>query len=182
MARFGVLLDVHFEHSKIENLVPLILKWEGGYVDDPVDRGGCTNMGVTIGSYRHYINSKGTCADLKKLTREQFVLVFSQFWNRWKADEIHNQQLANILVDWVFNSGTWGIRIPQRLLGVKEDGIVGPVTLAALNSQDPRSFHAKVWAARLKFYEDIVRRDASQKRFLRGWKNRLNDYRWKEWE
>src|SRR5690606_19150221 len=179
MAKFVQLSELVFERARIENLVPSILKWEGGYVNDPLDKGGCTNMGVTIGSYRHYIDSKGTCADLKKLTKDQFTLVFSKFWNRWKADQIMDQQVANILVDWVFNSGTYGIRIPQRILGIKQDGIVGPITLAAVNAQNPKDFHAKIWAAREKFYHDIVRNNPRQKRFLKGWLNRLNDYKWK---
>lgn len=166
--------------AKIEGLIPTILKWEGGYTDHPADRGGCTNMGVTIANYRKYINPKGTCKDLRGLTKDQFSVVFRSFWDRWRADEIHDQQVANILVDWVFNSGSWGIRIPQRILGVKEDGIVGPVTLAAVNAQCPKEFHAKVFAAREQFYRDIARNNKSQQVFLRGWLNRLKDYRWND--
>lgn len=178
MAKFGLLCDRIFEGARIEKLVPTILKWEGGYTNHPNDRGGCTNMGVTIANYRKFINRKGTCEDLRKITKEEFTVVFRWFWDRWRADEIMDQQVANIVVDWHFNSGAWGIRIPQRILGVKQDGIVGPVTLAALNSRDPKELHQAIWDARYKFYNDIVKNNPSQRVFLRGWLNRLNDYRW----
>lgn len=55
------------------------------------------------------------------------------YWNRWKADQIENQSIANILVDWVWASGVHGIKKPQSLLGVTADGIVGKATLAAIN-------------------------------------------------
>lgn len=102
------------------------------------------------------------------------------YWDRWQADRIANQSLANILVDWVWASGVWGIKIPQRLLGVAQDGIVGPVTLAHLAAQDPAEFFALVHAERLKFVDDIVRRKPSQVRFIRGWKNRINEFKFQK--
>ena len=38
--------------ASIDNLLPFILLWEGGFVADPADRGGATNMGVTLGTWR----------------------------------------------------------------------------------------------------------------------------------
>lgn len=163
--------------ADILKLAPKIAKWEGGYVNDPDDRGGCTNMGVTIATYRKFINPNGTCSDLRKLTYGEYSLVLRQYWNRWKADEIKDQQLANILVDWVYNSGSWGIKIPQDILGVTVDGIVGPKTLAALNSRDPKELHQQIWNRRKLFIENIVRANPVQKKYLNGWLNRLNDYK-----
>lgn len=166
--------------ADILKLSPKIAKWEGGYVNDPADRGGCTNMGVTLATYRRYINPKGTCADVKRMTHNDYAKVLKQYWNRWKADEIHNQQIADLLVDWVYHSGAWGIKIPQDILGVKADGIVGPLTIAAVNQQNPKEFHQKVWDRRKIFLENIVRANPIQKRFLNGWINRLNDYKWRD--
>lgn len=44
--------------ADINVLVPLILKWEGGFVNDPDDLGGATNMGVTLATYRQYRKSR----------------------------------------------------------------------------------------------------------------------------
>ena len=97
------------------------------------------------------------------------------YWDRWRADEIRSQSVANILVDWVWGSGVNGIKIPQRVLGVTQDGIVGPKTLAAVNAQDPRAFFDRIKVEREAFLRRIVERNPSQNRFIRGWLNRLND-------
>ena len=60
------------------------------------------------------------------------------YWDRWKADEIKSQSIADILVDWIWASEMHGIKIPHDLVGVIPDGIVGPKTLAAVNSRNPR--------------------------------------------
>lgn len=90
--------------ADVRKLAPFILKWEGGFVNDPADLGGATNMGVTIGTYKEYCKKKGkpepTVEDLKNLSCEEWTDILKAFyWNRWKADQIHNQSIANILVD-----------------------------------------------------------------------------------
>ena len=96
------------------------------------------------------------------------------YWDRWKADDIVSQPVADILVDWVWGSGANGIKIPQRILGVQADGIVGPKTLRAVNNADPRTLFDTIKAERKAFLYRIVERDPSQKRFIKGWLNRLN--------
>ena len=44
--------------ADVRKLAPFILKWEGGFVNDPDDLGGATNMGVTIGTYEHIAERK----------------------------------------------------------------------------------------------------------------------------
>ena len=68
--------------------------------------------------------------------------------------------------------------IPQRLLGVTPDGVVGQQTITTLNKQDPAAFFNKIRAERVAFLEGIVQRDPSQRVFLRGWLNRLNDLKY----
>ena len=80
--------------------------------------------------------------DIRLLTPHDTLAVLKTcYWDRWRADEINNQKVANILVDWLWCSGKWGILIPQRILGVPVDG-----------------------------------KDPSQKRFEKGWFNRLNAF------
>lgn len=162
--------------AKAELLKPFILKWEGGFANDPLDKGGATNKGITIGTFRQFYGKDATVEQLKRITDEQWLHVFKAgYWDRWQADRITNQAVANILVDWVWASGVNGIKIPQRVLGVADDGIVGEKTLAALNAQNPAEFFAKIHAERIKFVDDIVRRNPTQARFIKGWKNRIND-------
>ena len=168
--------------ADVRKLAPFILKWEGGFVNDPDDLGGATNMGVTIGAWKSCGYDKDgdgdiDVDDLHLLTREDAVnrVLKPFYWDRWKADLIKNQSVANILVDWVWASGAHGIKIPQRLLGVTVDGIVGPKTIAAVNSRNPRELFDQIKIARFDFIEDICRKRPANNKFKRGWMNRIND-------
>lgn len=191
--------------ADIEILGPIVAKWEGGYVHDPLDRGGATNMGVTLNTWKHYgydKNGDGVIdeKDIKLLTQSDFKYVLRRYWDKWKADEIINQSVANILVDWYWASGKWGIIIPQRdILKVVADGIVGPKTITAVNSMNQRELFDKIFKARVKFIQDIVNNsiakyekelgrkatekellEHTQKKYLKGWLNRLNDFKYEE--
>ena len=70
-----------------------------------------------------------------------------------------------------------GIKIPQRLLGVAVDGIVGPKIIAAVNARNPRELFDMLKIARFDFIEDICRKRPANNKFKRGWMNRINDLR-----
>lgn len=163
-------------------LIPIIKKWEGGYVNHPLDKGGCTNSGITIGTYRYYFGKSKTCTDLKNMKEDEWNYIFKTgYWDKWKADEIKTQAIANIVVDWVWASGVYGIKFVQRILGVVDDGKVGPKTIAALNGyKNQKELFGKIWSRRKKHFDDIVKNNPSQKVFLKGWYNRLNSFKWFE--
>lgn len=170
--------------ADVHALAPFILQWEGGFVNDPCDKGGSTNMGVTMGTWKAVGYDKDgdndiDVDDLLMLTPDEVTdnVLKPHYWDRWMADHINSQRLANILVDWVWCSGKWGIVIPQRLLYVKDDGIVGPHTLNAINTIDADYFIERVYDARKEFLKKIVRKDPSQEKFYKGWLRRLNELR-----
>ena len=174
--------------ANIDLLIPHIIKWEGGskYTNDPLDRGGATKYGVTIGTlqelkYDTNRDGKVNVEDVKALQLEDFKKILkSQYWDKWQADMINNQSLANLLVDWTWGSGVNGIKIPQRILGVTADGVVGEKTINALNGANQRYIYNKVWQARKEFYEKIVKNNPSQSKWLKGWLNRLNDLKFSD--
>ena len=160
-------------------LVPFILQWEGGFVNDPLDLGGATNKGITIGAFTEYKKRKGlkapTVQDLKNISDEDWHAVFKGlYWDRWKADDIKSQAVANILVDWVWASGVHGIKRPQRILGVSPDGIVGSKTIAALNAADPKKLFDAIKADRVKFIDEICKARPKNEKYRKGWMNRIN--------
>ena len=166
--------------ARAELLMPFILRWEGGFVNDPVDRGGATNKGVTMKTYTAYCRKKGysdpTVEDLQKIPDKHWLDIFrSEYWNPCRADGILNQSVANAIVDWAWCSGTGRvIRKVQQILSVKADGIAGPVTIDAVNREQAELLFLRIQDARLCFVENIVRKDPKQKKFLKGWKNRIN--------
>ena len=160
-------------------LVPFILKFEGGFVNDPDDLGGATNKGITIGTFGEYRKRKGlpppTVQDVKNLSDKDWYEIFkTMYWDRWKADEIKSQSVADILVDWVWASGVHGIKRPQRILGVSPDGIVGSKTIAALNAADPKKLFDAIKADRAKFIDEICKARPKNEKYRRGWMNRIN--------
>ena len=162
--------------ADVKKLAPWIFKWEGGSVNDPVRFGeGLRIWGVTIGTWKSCGYDKDgdgdiDVDDLHLLTREDVVkrVLKPHYWDRWKADDIKSQSVANILVDWVWASGAHGIKIPQRLLGVTVDGIVGPKTLAAVNARNPRELFDMIKIARFDFIEDICRSRPANNKFKTG--------------
>lgn len=170
--------------TDIKKLVPFILKWEGGYVNHPNDPGGATNMGVTIAVWKSQGYDKDgdrdiDVTDLKLISKDDVTMIMKKnYWNRWLADNITSQAVANTLVDWVWASGKWGIVIPQRLLGLKEDGIVGYITLEALNetiAKDEKKFLAQLYKARYQYIDSIIKTNPKLAVFKKGWYNRMKD-------
>lgn len=183
--------------SNIDKFIPVLLRWEAGTIvrdgeslesaykratkrgfsNDPNDRGGATMVGITIGTFRSYYKYKGwktpSVNDLKNMPYKVWRdIVYSMYWNKWKADTINDQAVANIVVDWIWASGAATIKRVQTLLGVTADGIVGPKTIAALNNAE--NMVTRVYNARKAHFEAIVKKNPSQKKWLKGWMNRLN--------
>ena len=175
-------IQIKTKMADIEKIIPIILKHEGGYVNHPLDNGNCTNKGVTLATYRYHFGKNKTCNDLKKITTEQWNYIFRKgYWDKIKGDDINNQSIANLLCDWQFNSGIYAIKFTQRILGVCDDGIVGDKTIAAINGyKNQKQLFEKMLARRKKHYDDIVRKNPSQKVFYRGWMNRLNSFKYFE--
>ena len=185
--------------ARVESIVPFILKWETGttgatltneqlfekakqkgYANDPADLGGPTMCGVTLATYTEYCRKKGyprpTTVRLKAISYTDWLAILkTMFWDRWQADRINNASIALMLVDFVWGSGKYGITVPQKVLGVTADGVVGPKTLAAISSRDPKQLFDELKAARKAYFERICNSRPANRKFLKGWLNRLND-------
>lgn len=160
-----------------QKLVPLILRWEGGFVNDPDDAGGATMKGVTLATFRKFYGADKTVEDLKQITDAQWLHIFKTgYWDKFRGDDIDDQSVANMCVDWLYNSGTAAIKRVQKIVGVVDDGIVGDKTVAAINARQAEPLFEQIKAARIAFVETIARNNPSQRKFLQGWKNRINSY------
>lgn len=184
--------------AKFEKIIPFILRHEAGvaekhlgkpmaelfeiarktgFANDKRDSGGATLCGVTLGTYETYCRRKGyprpTILRLKAMPFAHWLdICKGMYWDRWQADEICSQSVAEMLVDWVWASGAFGIKIPQRLLGVKADGIVGAKTLKAVNEQEPYALWTALRDERERYIENITK--GKNACFRKGWLNRLN--------
>ena len=171
------MVDRFFDVARV------VLNHEGGLVDDPADKGGRTNLGVTSGTLaRARAVIPGLPERVDDLTVSQALSIYQRlYWDACKCDSIP-EPVDFLVFDAAINCGTGGAgRQLQRALNrmggeLKEDGSIGPLTLAAVNAafdSDPwRLLHA-VTLERIRWHNDIVRRDKSQTKFLHGWMNRI---------
>lgn len=167
--------------------VPFVLKWEGGYVNDPVDRGGETNMGITRATFdslaSRVLGITPNDSTFRALTKDQASLFVKYFWDKATYNNsINSQIVAEAITSWNWGSGALGLREFQKMLNeeygfsLTVDGVIGPQTVKAANSISARALFNKMLERRETFFLSIVDRNPSQARFINGWLNRLNDF------
>ena len=172
--------------ADVTKLVPHILKWEGGFVNDPDDLGGHTCKGVCYRTYKLYCSRKKrpvpTIEDLKNISDEEFAdILKTMYWDACRADKIESQSVANAIVDWGWNSGTvTAAKEVQKILGVTADGIIGNITLAAINSRSPLPLFGAIQQARLAYLDKICVSRPANRKYLKGWYNRVNSLTYEE--
>lgn len=159
--------------ANFEKYAPLLRRFEGGFVNDPSDKGGATMAGVTIKTYRAYFGASKTVEDLKNISDAEWRYIMKRYWDACQGDSIVNQSVAEIFVDWYVNAGGSAVRKFQYAFGLKSDGIVGRKTLAALNDPDARTTFNRIKSARESYYRKLVITTPSNSKFLKGWLNRV---------
>jgi len=148
------------------------LKWEGGWSNHPDDNGGMTMRGITIRTLSDYLGRPAHPDELKALTPAVAEDIYRRlYWDAVKGDELPaGVDLA--VFDAAVNSGpSRATRWLQELVGAKQDGIVGPVTLAAVGKRSARDLIEQYSDRRMAF----VRGLSDWRVFGRGWTNRIND-------
>ncbi|MDC9825687.1 glycoside hydrolase family 108 protein [Devosia sp. ZB163] len=151
-----------------------VLRHEGGYVNHSKDPGGPTNMGITLATFRKWVKREGTIADLKAITREQVAKVYrSVYWNAVRGDDLP-AGVDYAVFDYAVNSGpSRAAKALQGVLGVAQDGVVGPITLAAVKAADPIKLIHSLCDQRMSFLKGLK----TWETFGKGWSNRVEDVR-----
>ena len=168
--------------AKATILFQNIKEWEGGWSDHKNDKGGKTNMGITLKTWKSCGYDKDGDGiiderDLKLINEQDVFNVFKKhYWDRYRGDDIRNQSIANIVVDWLWMSGNHAIINVQKLLSIKADGVVGPITINTINQANQRELFAQIKRIRKEFFEKVCRDNPTQNVFLKGWLRRLDSY------
>lgn len=163
--------------DKIDRLIDGILDAEGWpkFTNDPNDRGGPTKGGITLETLGAWRGKPVTAADVEALTGPEVRAIYRQeFVVGPGFDKIGDADVRFYVVDaGVLHGPGWAARRLQEVAGVAPDGVVGPVTLAAVNADDLGAKLNLLFAARrVRKVVDIAVRDPSQLKWLRGWINR----------
>lgn len=139
-----------------------VLKWEGGFVNDPDDKGGATNKGITQNTYNRYRKRKGLQLQTVKYITQQEVedIYFNDYWLKSGCEKM-SKKFAVLCFDTAVNMGT---------SIVKATGMTrNEEFLKAAEYKFPEKY---IEAKRTKYYE--FAKYGNQKKFLNGWLNRLN--------
>jgi lysozyme family protein len=158
-----------------EDIIGGIIKREGGFVDNPADPGGATKYGITLRTLENWRGYKINAADVEALTEaEAWKIYRRRYLEDTHIEKIPNAELRAVVLDAAVNHGPGtAVAMLQRALGVTDDGILGPNTLAAIPYLEPRRVAIRQLAQRARFYGKIIAADHSQAVFAGGWANRL---------
>jgi lysozyme family protein len=145
-----------------------LLKHEGGYSDHAADPGGKTRYGITEAVAREV----GYRGEMRELPLELAQRIYRErYWEAVKADQLPST-VRYLVFDAAVNSGVGqAARWLQRAVKVKDDGVIGPMTLMAANQSNPEALARRVLAQRLRFMSGLANWPA----FSRGWARRIAD-------
>jgi lysozyme family protein len=170
--------------AEFETAVEVVLKHEGGYVNNPSDPGGETNMGISRRSYPD--------EDIKGMTEERAKQIYQRdFWLAGRFGEIQNQALATKIFDL---SATMGVHRAVKLIQtaitytsdvelkfeagrpgvIACDGIMGPITLTYINNSDPAKLLDLLKREARAYYENVAINNPQEAEFLPGWLERAD--------
>jgi lysozyme family protein len=185
----------------LRELLDDLIGHEGGFVDDPDDRGGTTNWGISLryaktvgdrdgdGKLDLDLDSDGDVdgKDIKLLTRQQAEDLYIRDFLKGPNIDKAPDSIIPILFDCAVNHGPRvGIRFLQEVINmagfgpISCDGILGPTTLRwaqiAAREMGPFLVNAIV-EQRIAFYKMIIKNNPSQAKYRRGWMNRAESFR-----
>ncbi|HNO71458.1 MAG TPA: putative peptidoglycan-binding domain-containing protein [Bacteroidia bacterium] len=92
------------------------------------------------------------------------------YWDKIKGDEIKDQRVANSIFDFAVNAGvTTSSVLAQKVVGVKEDGVLGGDSLTAINNQPADQFISAFTVAKIARYISIVKKRPANQKYFYGW-------------
>jgi lysozyme family protein len=152
---FGIALDFVLDH-------------EGGYVHDAADPGGETHFGISRAAHPEL-----EVGDISVETAR--VIYWQDYWQPARCETLP-APLAVALFDAAVNHGVkTAVKMLQRELPVRADGILGPKTRKAIHRLDQRRLLVNFLQRRISLYCELAENNPKQQRFLRGWQLRILD-------
>lgn len=143
-----------------------LMQHEGGYSNHPADKGGATMWGITEAVAR----SSGYTGAMQALTQAQAGAIYrANYWTPVHADQLPAEVRFDVF-DGAVNSGVaQSAKWLQRALGVEDDGVIGPRTLAAAKFVPGPILKLQYNGQRLAFLTDLK----TWPTFGRGWSRRI---------
>jgi lysozyme family protein len=151
-----------------------VLAHEGGYSNHPDDPGGPTKFGITLADYRRFAKADAGPADVRAMLLDDAKLIYrARYWAVLRCDELP-AGLDYAVFDYGVNSGvSRAAKVLQRIVGVDDDAVIGPVTLAAVTRRDAPALIEALCDERLTFLKSLK----TWRVFGGGWGRRVAEVR-----
>jgi len=161
--------------NNFDACLKITLHYEGGFVDDPKDPGGMTNLGVTQKTYSQWIKHSASKQEMLALTPAIVAPLYkANYWDLVCGDQLP-KGLDLCVFDFDVNAGIHSIKTLQNLVSVTADGHLGPATLAAvqayITSQGIQTAITKFQELRIAYYKSL----STFSHFGNGWVRRTNE-------
>lgn len=158
--------------QNFQSAILVVLRHEGGYVNDPNDAGGETKYGISKRAYPDL--------DIANLTVDQATQIYYRdWWSHFGYQQINDSALATKVFDTSVNLGAGRThKLMQRCLNVNgfpnivDDGNLGPVSYKAINSCDAPTILSAFRQAQANYYQAVVKVHPEDQKFLTGWLSR----------
>ncbi|MBS5903670.1 putative membrane associated protein [Roseomonas mucosa] len=160
--------------ERFDRCLAVVLQQEGGFVNDPRDPGGATNMGITRDVLSAFRDRAVTVDEVRDLSRAEAREIYrARYWTPMRCAELPPGVDLGVF-DFGVNAGpSRAVKLLQKAVGVMADGSVGPITLAAARALEAERLIASFSEARLAYYRSLD----GFARFGRGWANRTEAVR-----
>lgn len=159
-------------NQNFDKALAAVLVHEGGYVNNPKDPGGMTNLGCTKTVWEEHCGHPVDEKVMRALTPVDVAPLYRQkYWDKVKGDDLPSG-VDYVVFDAAINSGPGrAAKWLQACVGVEPDGGIGPKTLAAVRAMDAKQLIDDYGKRRLSFLYDLPTWDT----FGRGWARRVNE-------
>jgi lysozyme family protein len=158
------------QSSRFKVCLAETLGHEGGYVDHPDDPGGATNLGITHETLAAWRGKPVTKMDVRDITLAEAAAIYhARYWLPIRGDALP-QGVDLAVFDFSVNSGPGrAVKCLQSVLGITQDGAVGPMTLAAIGRASPAALVMDLCDARMRFLRGLK----TWPTFGKGWTKRV---------
>lgn len=182
--------------ARFEPAVEVVLAHEGGLADHPADPGGITHWGVSLRFAQRHVKRFGRAAlllldidgdgdcdadDIRAMPREGAKSVYrSAFWDAYGYERLRDQAVATKVFDTCVNVGPSRAHVLAQMAAngcgknLDPDGVLGPLSVAAINACDPREFLREFVQEQANFYLALIDDAPELAAFRKGWMRRAS--------
>jgi lysozyme family protein len=159
-------------NSNFKQALEYLVKSEGGYVDNPKDPGGRTNLGVTQKVWESWVGRESNEKEMRALTKTDVEPLYKRkYWDACRCDDLPTG-LDYLVFDFAVNAGVGrSAKTLQSCVGVSVDGQIGNQTIEAIKKIAPSDLIERFSEAKINFYKSLV----TFPTFGKGWLNRVEE-------